>query len=924
MNILTILHAIFIKPLELIFELIFVIADRVVANPGIAIIVLSLTVNFLVLPLYRQADKMQEEERKTEEKLKDWVTHIKKTFRGDERFMMLQAYYRENDYRPYYALRGSLSLLLEIPFFIAAYRFLSTLSLLQGVSFGPIADLGAPDALINFGGLSVNLLPVLMTLINIVSGAVYTKGAPLKSKIQLYGMALIFLVFLYRSPSGLVFYWTLNNLFSLAKNIFYKLKDPAKALKILISVAGILLAAYFAVKSSYSVKSRIVFIFAGALMQLPLLWKFIPFRPDLTGKGKADTPLFLAAGGFLALYTGSLLPSAVIASSPAEFVDILDPSDPVSHVVLSLCLSVGLFVVWLGVFYYLSSEKGKKYFVLLAWIASVAAVVDHMFFGTDLGILSSSLRFDMEPSFTRKQYLFNLGILLAVALIAYLVIRKKQKIVLALLLAGVCACLVMSTVNAVKIHKQFLVTKKITEESGGFPEIELSRNGKNVIVIMMDRMAGYLLPYIFYEKPELYEKFDGFTYYPNTVSSGIRTCSGAPGLFGGYEYTAWEFNRRSDETMVDKHNESLKVMPALFLENGYHVTVCDPPLANYEVIPDLSIYDDYPEIRRYITIGRVYQDAYNSASRSVLLNRNLFLYGIMKVSPLVLQKRIYDHGNYNSSELTSEYAVVDQVDDGLSKAYGLDPTFMGSYNVLDHLWELCHIEDTDENTFMMMDNDTAHSPATLQEPDYLPVDNVDNEAFDDANHIRYAADGSSIDLRPEKVYWDEDLSWKMQHYQVNAASFLVFGKWLDFLRENGVYDNTRIIIVSDHATNLELWEDLIYYDAEKDKKDDLTFYNSMLLVKDFNAKGFTTDDRFMMNCDVPTIAMEGLIKDPVNPFTGNRIDSSAKEKEKIPLFYNWVWETEKNNDGYRYKPDLWFTVDGDVLDPESWECLGAQ
>ena len=60
--------------------------------------------------------------------------------------------------------------------------------------------------------------------INVVSSAIYLKGFPLKTKIQLYGMALFFLVFLYNSPAALVFYWTLNNVFSLVKTIFYKLK----------------------------------------------------------------------------------------------------------------------------------------------------------------------------------------------------------------------------------------------------------------------------------------------------------------------------------------------------------------------------------------------------------------------------------------------------------------------------------------------------------------------------------------------------------------------------------------------------------------------------------------------------------------------------------------------------------------------------
>ena len=54
-----------IKPLQLLFEVVFVMANRVVGDPGLAIIALSLAMNFLVLPLYRRADAMQEEARRT-------------------------------------------------------------------------------------------------------------------------------------------------------------------------------------------------------------------------------------------------------------------------------------------------------------------------------------------------------------------------------------------------------------------------------------------------------------------------------------------------------------------------------------------------------------------------------------------------------------------------------------------------------------------------------------------------------------------------------------------------------------------------------------------------------------------------------------------------------------------------------------------
>ena len=220
MSLVEVLDTLFLKPLYLLFEVVYVMSDKVIGNPGWSIIVLSLFINLLILPLYMRADKIQEEEHALERKIQKGVDHIKKTFRGDERMMMLQTYYRQNDYKPVYVLRSATSLFLQIPFFIAAYRFLSGLQLLNGASFGLISDLGMPDGILQIAGISVNVLPVIMTIVNLASCVIFTKGSPLKEKVQLYTMALFFLVFLYASPAGLVFYWTLNNIFSLAKTIF--------------------------------------------------------------------------------------------------------------------------------------------------------------------------------------------------------------------------------------------------------------------------------------------------------------------------------------------------------------------------------------------------------------------------------------------------------------------------------------------------------------------------------------------------------------------------------------------------------------------------------------------------------------------------------------------------------------------------------
>lgn len=139
---LDMLSKLILGPLELLFDVVYAVGYRITANPGLSIVLLSLVINFLVLPLYRRADAVQEEERLQAQMLKPGVDKIKRVFKGDERFMILQTYYRQNNYKPYYALKGSLSLLLEIPFFMAAYRYLSGLSLLRGPPSGrsPISE----------------------------------------------------------------------------------------------------------------------------------------------------------------------------------------------------------------------------------------------------------------------------------------------------------------------------------------------------------------------------------------------------------------------------------------------------------------------------------------------------------------------------------------------------------------------------------------------------------------------------------------------------------------------------------------------------------------------------------------------------------------------------------------------------------------
>lgn len=898
-----IIGAIIIGPLKLVFEIIFNLANKFTQNPGLSIIALSLAMNILVLPLYRRADAMQEEARDIDAKLRKGINHIKKSFSGDERMMILQTYYRQNNYRPTDALNGSVSLLLEIPFFIAAYQFLSHLSLLEGVSFGPIVNLAKPDGLLAIGGIAVNLLPILMTLINVLSSAIYLKGFPLKTKIQLYGMAGFFLVFLYNSPAGLVFYWTLNNVFSLVKTIFYKIKNPGKVLAILCSALGAAAFVFglFVYEAETMIKKLFILMVAVVLelpLLLPLIKRLLPERKVIK-ELRPNRKLFVLAGLFITVLLGALIPSTFISASTQEFIDPDYFHNPIWYVVNTSCVAAGVFLLWFGVFYWLANTKGKKLFEALMLVLCGAMLVNYMFFGTKLGIITELLQYETGVYFSTRETVINLAVMAAVAIIMLLLL-KNAKLADFVLLTATAALLIMSVSQSVSINREAKELRAYTHNTQQQEQISfsLSKTGKNVVVIMLDRAKGEYLPYIFSEKPELEEKFDGFTYYSNVISYGRSTNFGVPGFYGGYEYTPVEMNRRADESLRDKHNEALKVMPVLFSENGFEVTVSDPVYANYNWVPDTSIFDEYPEILAFNSEGKF--DGEEIEERIIAdVKRNFFLLSLMKSSPVPIQRLIYDRGAYNDP---GEISV--QIEQSQYTARGSDHLFMAAYNVMKKLPELTEIREDEANTVLIMSNTTAHEPVMLQMPDYEPAITVDNWAWADVM--------GGQEINGEKLRFDTYL--RTATYHSNMAAYLLIADWLDYLRENDVYDNTRIIIAADHGYELQQLE---YFRDSNDGITTVDAFFPLLLVKDFNAKGFSTSDEFMTNADVPHLAMEGLIDNPVNPFTGKAIDDSEKYAHDQYIIVSQAFDLRVNN-GNTFIPSKWASVKDNIWDEANW------
>lgn len=895
-----VLYNIIVAPIEAIVGWIFLFIINKLPSLGVigAICGVSVAINILALPLYNIAESIQEKEREINKKLEPRVKQIKKAFKGDEQFMMLSEYYRQNSYHPLYALRGSLSILIEIPFFIAAYNYLSNSEILKESSFWIFNNLGEADRMftLSLGSLviPINILPIIMTAINFVSGYIYTRNATKRDKIQLYAMGLFFLVLLYNSPSGLVIYWILNNIFSLVKTIVLKTKHPGYVLHAFISLVLIAFAYKFH-NATNQWKYLFVLIVTVLFVSFPFLsftWKKYSKKHEIklsisnTLDVRSYFSVVLFSGLGLAFLCGFLIPAQTIASSPIEFSFLGSISNPSSYVWSTLWFYIGLFVFWPIVVYKMFGDKVKRGEALILFSLLAVALFDTFVFKSDYGTIDAQFFVENAEKLQNFSRLDMIGPFIVgfVAVLIFLVFDfiGKISIVSVLSLSIVITEIITGAVSLNSINTFFKsYSKEYSEEevteSSIYGDIEsvfhLSKDGKNVIVLFLDRAIGSFLPYALEQVPELEEQLRGFVYYPNTLSYSNNTITASPAMAAGYEYTPENMNKR-DGLLREIHNEALLVAPTLFNNAGYTTTVTDPPFPNYSWRGDLSKFEN-TGINAFDLYGNYSKRFLNeiganeTEDESLETKEEAINFSMLLILPPMFR---FTFEEYCRTYSDSDYYY-----------------FVNSYSSLYYFNELTDFSESG-NTYMFISNETPHQPVFLDD-DYSKLTDKKN-----AVEIVYPTENDSV----------------YTHFVVFSVAFKRVGIWLDYLRENGVYDNTRIVIVSDHGGNIELNELPGYK----------TKYTPLLLFKDFNSNDeLKTDNTFMTNADTILLSTTGLEEIPqINPFTGNVLTSDKENGITVyPIHSDEINALAmKKKTEFTLTKDIAYHVSDDIYDESNW------
>ena len=860
-----ILYKLIISPIEYLIENIFSFFYYYLQlELGVTIFFVSFAVTILCLPFYYRADRISKEENEKLSELKLYIDKIKKNFKGDEQFFMLQTLYRQHNYNPIMALRNSFSLFLQIPFFIAAYHFFSNLELFSGYSWGFIKDYSQPDMLLNIGSLKFNALPLLMTLINIASCEIYLKTKSLKTRIQPYLLSLFFLILLYNSPSGLVLYWTYNNFFYLLKNKFMDDKKPYKFVYYL--VLFVILIFLFCKQNDFRKIKNNIFELVCILSPYLFIFGILKLlKNDLINiseklSDKFNIIIVLLCGFGMVLLQGLIIPLGLLTTDLSMFVIELDNTNNIIKFVLEniFCIT-GLYLFWGTISFSFVSKKCKIYSIVLSLSLLLFSIYNFLTFGNNLGPIDTNLQFENETSVRLMSgNLCSQGanIFIFIGFLSLIIYFLKKSYVNHIIIILLIVLFSEMIVSGIEISKFINGIKYIDNWNKNNKElwvqsdyIKLSKTNKNVIIIFLDRFLGAFLPKILEEKPELKDVYSGFVFYPNTVSYAIYTVLGYPACVGGYEYTPINMDK-NNRLFSEKWLEASLMLPTLFKNNGYLSTVVDP--LEEDKLIKLNYTDIYSSkgINIIKMMGKhnskMQFDKSNDSKIQEQIKKRLYLYSFLKIVPNNLKKIIYNDGFYLLKRRLKELR---------NHKNSSEKKVMSSYSALMYLKHITKI-DSKQRTFTIIHNDLPHSFFLFKYPSY-----------------EYSTELTNVG---ENIFKD---SRSFMSYHTVMASTLLVGEYLDYLKKSGIYDNTRIIIMADHGNAFIHLPDFSQFN-----NDNVLQCNPILMVKDFNQQhSLISDHTFMTNADVPSISTKNLIPNARNPFTGKVI--SSDEKKEGALIY---------------------------------------
>ena len=200
----------------------------VIPNWGLAIIVLTTLVKLLLWPLTNAQVKSSKKMASIQEPLKA----IRERYKNNPQKLQSETLklFRENNVNP---AAGCLPILIQIPIFFGLYYMLRTTSDLRFAHFLWIKDLSMPDSIAHIKSFPINILPIFMGITMFLQMHMTPMPTADNSQRIIFKlMPVIFLFGCYNLPSGLILYWTVQNLLTIIQQYAVSRKQGAQLIAV--------------------------------------------------------------------------------------------------------------------------------------------------------------------------------------------------------------------------------------------------------------------------------------------------------------------------------------------------------------------------------------------------------------------------------------------------------------------------------------------------------------------------------------------------------------------------------------------------------------------------------------------------------------------------------------------------------------------
>ena len=223
----------FTKPIFFVIDYLY----KISGNFGIAIILLTAAVRLIFFPLANYSFVSMAKMKA----LQPEMQRLKDLYKDDKQKIQMEMMnlYKREKVNP---VSGCLPVLIQLPFFFAIYKVLFvTLEMRHAPFFGWIQDLSAPDptTIFNLFGLIpwdppsfliIGIWPILMGLTMWIQQKLNPAPPdPIQAKIFMF-FPFFLTILLASFPSGLVVYWTINNVLTMAQQYVIIRKTKTKTI----------------------------------------------------------------------------------------------------------------------------------------------------------------------------------------------------------------------------------------------------------------------------------------------------------------------------------------------------------------------------------------------------------------------------------------------------------------------------------------------------------------------------------------------------------------------------------------------------------------------------------------------------------------------------------------------------------------------